>query len=333
MKLTIAMSAVAVVLLLTVPMSAWGQSSIEVTATSSEGGVVSGTATASGGGRSGSCRLTAGRCVIRGLPPGRYVVTVAPQGGVSVRRTVNLVRSPVSASFVVRSATIVRPPSVKIGPAGSKRIRPGARITPSARKNLASGARVAVQGTATFARGTPASGVIDVRRGGVSVGYVDVRTGRFSIFDLTPGRYVLTLTSPDRSPVTREVRVGTSFATVAFVVSDDAPSAPRKVLGHRISVGPAGSNAAARPRELGSGARLAVQGTATHARGTPAAGVIEARLGGTLVGTSRVVTGRFSLFDLSPGRYTVTFRPDQGSPQARTVTVTTTFATIAFVVP
>jgi hypothetical protein len=295
------------------PRPATAQGAIEVTVSTAGGAPGSGTATATGSGRSASCRVVAGRCVIASLPPGSYTVTVVAPGSAPVRRPVTVVRGTVAVQFVVSSS----PDGASRSPVDAVAARGG--------RDLGSGSRLAIQGTATYERGTPVAGTVEVRRGGQGIGRVRVTSGRFVVYDLDPGTYELTFTPDGQAPQRRAVSVGGAPVVVSFVVHGADPGLSLNLQAQHPAHGAGG-------RDLSVGSRLVIQGTATTMRGTPAAGVVEVRAGGALVGTARVVTGRFAVYDLAPGSYRLTLRPVTGEPVERNAMVGAVPVTVAFVV-
>jgi hypothetical protein len=223
---------------------------------------------------------------------------------------VTVVRGTVAVRFVVSSS----PDGVSRSPVDAVAARGG--------RDLGAGSRLVVQGTATFTSGTPATGTVDVLRGPQEVGRTRVNTGRYSIYDLDPGGYELVFTPSGKAPMRRSVSVGRAPVTVNFVVSEEEAGG----LGVRVERQVPGG------RDLSAGRRLVIQGLATTMRGTPAAGVVEVRAGGALVGTARVVTGRFTIHDLAPGSYRLTLRPEAGQPIDRNVEVGSAPINVSFVV-
>lgn len=61
-------------------------------------------------------------------------------------------------------------------------------------------------------------------------------------------------------------------------------------------------------RNLAQGRRLCVQGAMVDAAGRPSDGTVTVRQGASVIGTVRSVAGRFSMFDLAPGRYELSTR-------------------------
>ncbi|GMU80078.1 MAG: hypothetical protein AMXMBFR46_28630 [Acidimicrobiia bacterium] len=56
-------------------------------------------------------------------------------------------------------------------------------------------------------------------------------------------------------------------------------------------------------RDLGRGSRVCAQGSVTDSLGRPADATVTVTRDGATLGTVRSVAGRFSMFDLPPGRY------------------------------
>lgn len=323
----VALSFVLLVALLFLPERAEAQGSVNVTVTTPGGSPPSGTAVASGRGSSGRCALRAGRCTIRGLRPGTYTVTVSSPGRSAMRRSVRVNAGPAQVRFTAPAPANSRRRASPMHAVGSSHRPPSGSST-----NIGSGSRIVVQGTVTTSRGTPASGTIEVRRNGRSIGSVRITSGRYSIYDLSPGSYQLVLRSSGSASQNRNVTVGPRPLTINFVASASSAadsSGSVRVRGPLGTASPAGSSS----RNLASGSRLVVQGTATTRRGTPAVGTIEVRRGGSLIGTSSVTSGRFSIYDLASGSYEISLRTSSGVVARRTVTVGSSPVTLTLVAP
>ena len=90
--------------------------------------------------------------------------------------------------------------------------------TPSAR-DLGRGNRVCAQGNVTDALGRPADATVTVTRDGATIGTVRSVAGRFSMFDLPPGRYALRAVSArDGSVVQQGLDLGADVARVVVRV-------------------------------------------------------------------------------------------------------------------
>ena len=222
----VALAAAVFALGLAAPDDAMAQGSIQVSATSRAGTPVTGTATARGQGGTYSCTLRAGVCVMGSVVPGSYAVTLSVVGSPPLRRSVTVGRTRASVVFAVSTARSTTPHVTKSyerrpsggAPPGATGYRPVHTKSVSARQ-LSTGSRLVVQGTATDRAGTPVAGSIEVRRGTTFIGTARVVTGRFTIFDLPPGTYTLTLREQSGGRATRTVTVGRSPLTVVLVAA------------------------------------------------------------------------------------------------------------------
>lgn len=166
--------------------------------------------------RTTSVRTTGSRPMVVGARPSARATTVraTPQ----VQRTPTVYRGGTRTNTRVQPrATASRPqpqvtgtrrtattasPFVTASPGAA---RPSARATATAgptqtagtvrARNLASGARLCVQGQVMDGAGRPADATLTVSQGGRVVGSVRSVAGRFSMFDLAPGGYQMTVQS------------------------------------------------------------------------------------------------------------------------------------------
>lgn len=116
-------------------------------------------------------------------------------------------------------------------------------------------------------------------------------------------RVVIVIRTP---PATPPVAATTEPSTGSGGPTGSAPTAPAaKPTKPAATPSKAVSSSTSRLRNLSRGSRLAVQGTVLDASGrlTNATVVLEAR--GIAVGRATCVGGRFSIYDIKPGTYTV----------------------------
>lgn len=98
------------------------------------------------------------------------------------------------------------------------------------------------------------------------------------------------------------------------------PGHPQPV-GSTMSVQGAAVNPGAAPRNLGTGQRASVLGTAQDQRGRRVEGSVTVTQAGRTIGTVSTTGGSFTCFDLPAGSYNVSFRALTGQQASRDVVV------------
>jgi len=284
------------------PAAASADARVQVRLTDAEGRPVDGVVTLRKNGVTRRCRTTAARCTIT-APAGTYRVTLDPSRGsappartlrvpasgtVSLALTARPART-VSATPVTRRATAVRSPDDSEGDDGD--------TSGSGTSTAGSGSSGRTATRATAVRRTTSTSA--VRRTGSTSG---VRLG-------TP--------RPSRpARVTAAVpATGTTRTTARRIRRSDGQRRPRTV--RAVSARPVET---AR-RNLAEGETLTAQGRVLDRAGRPTDATLTFRRSGTVVGHARTTAGRFSLYDLPNGTYSVSLRSSRGTTATRRLTV------------
>lgn len=312
---------VAIWALAAAPGVALAQGQVRVRLTDGAGRPVDGTVTLSGTTRA-SCRTTAGSCTLRAAP-GDYQASVRPvRGSAPAPRRVRVTRGgSVSLSFRVGSAPAtapLRPGSIPTGSIRPAPSRPGVSVRPSARPGVRTVPRASPTRPAPprpVAR--PGSPAVTTRP--ATTRPATPRTPRPAprvAPALRPGPTVRpnpAVSTVRPSPTTRPapgvtVRPGTTPTTPPspFVRPATATARPG-------SVTPGGG------RDLSRGGHLCAQGQVLDSVGRPVDATLSFSAQGRALGQVRTTAGRFSLFDLAPGRYSVRITPTRGAPQTASV--------------
>jgi hypothetical protein len=106
------------------------------------------------------------------------------------------------------------------------------------------------------------------------------------------------LTVPAAGTVTLALAIGPPPASTGTTITSGTSTVTATAPGTAIAPRPA-------TRNLGTGTRLVVSGQVQDAAGRPTDGTVTVLQGAQTIGTATTTAGRFSLFDLAAGAYTV----------------------------
>ncbi|MCA9614744.1 MAG: carboxypeptidase regulatory-like domain-containing protein [Myxococcales bacterium] len=252
-----------VFMLVATSVSAQTTGTVQVRVVDSAGRPLDGTVTFRAGNATQTCRTVASRCSIA-LPPGTWSAEVAPTRESSAGPLQVAVRAGVVASVTFRT-------------------RPATTPTTTAVVTTATGASTVAPATTTTTATVRTPVVQTAATNGVQ------RTTRPRTSLRTTPR--ATATAP----------VATSTATNGVATNAVSPVATTPRI---VTTAPATTTTTVDTgRNLGTGTRVCAQGSVMDSAGRPADATVTVSRDGTTLGTVRSVAGRFSMFDLPPGRY------------------------------
>lgn len=136
----------------------------------------------------------------------------------------------------------------------------------------------------------------------------------------TTGSINLALRALDAPASTTTPRTGTTQTGSTSASSGGSPSTSGSTSSATASTSPSTSTASS-ARNLSSGRTLAAQGQITDSAGRPADATLTVKRGTQTVGTARSTAGRFSLYDLSAGSYTIQAAGVRGGTGGATVSI------------
>ncbi|MEM9193057.1 MAG: hypothetical protein AAGF12_28035 [Myxococcota bacterium] len=329
------------------PLSANGRVNVRVL--DGQGRPTDGQVTLSGQRGTYRCRTTAGRCVIA-APTGSYQATVRPTRGAAAGAVQVTVPAQGSSSCVLRTMTqtngqaapittpastqpviqlnrsavmeIQRSPSYRrvsaVSQSTAQRVRPAIATQPATRPTSTT---MGPTTTLTTNRG--------VQR---TVGQSGVRLSTSQAQHITTAMRV-SPTTPTGSPTTPAggsgaVSGGSSGGVIV------PPGHPPTSTGTTTTAGTVTATPGTpAPRNLGTGSRMAAQGTVLDSAGRPSDATITVHRGARVVGTVRTTAGRFSIFDVDGGSYRFALRSSRGTEASRTVNLSSRVDRLTLRVP
>jgi hypothetical protein len=277
-----------VVTLVSVGALAQSTGTVQVRVIDSAGRPLDGTVTFRSGNATQTCRTVASRCSIA-LAPGSWSADVAPA------------REASSGAQTL---------SVRAGSVASVTFRTRAASAPAATTTVATTPTVRTTTTTPTVRTTTTPTVRTTTTPTVRTTTPTIRTAP-GVTTTTPTVATTpTVTTPRATGVTRttQPRIVTApgvRTTTPASTQVQATTTPRIVATAPASTS-VGTTTPATPepgRDLSRGSRVCAQGTVSDAAGRPADATVTVSRDGAVVGTVRSVAGRFSMFDLPPGRY------------------------------
>lgn len=265
---------------------------VQVRVIDSAGRPLDGTVTFRSGNATQTCRTVASRCSIA-LAPGSWSADVAPTREASSGAQTVSVRagSVASVTFRTRAASA---PAATTTVATTPTVRT-TTTTPTVRTTTTPMVRTTTTPTVRTTTTTPTIRTAP----GVTTTTPTVAT--------TP-----TVTTPRATGVTRttttQPRIVTApgVSTTAAASTQVQPTTTPRIVATAPATTSVGTTTLATPapvRDLSRGSRVCAQGTVSDAAGRPADATVTVSRDGAVVGTVRSVAGRFSMFDLPPGRY------------------------------
>jgi len=290
------------------PTVAMAQARVMVSLVDGAGRPVDGTVTLTGP-ASASCRTTAGRCTLS-AQAGNYRASASPTRGTPPPPRMLNVPSAGNVSLVLRVGDAA--PSATVRPAI---VRPGV-IQPAAPRTTTT--RPGTQATVRPATVSPRP-VYASPAPRTNVARAPVAAGR-------PAPTVQT--SPPRTTVQAGavVRPGTAVASPGSAQPVSPFLTPAQATPQTAPAGSVGRN-------LGQGSHLCAQGQVLDSAGRPLDATLRFESGGRVVGDVRSTAGRFSLFDLPPGTYSVNIMPTRGAATRANVNLPAGVARLVFRVP
>lgn len=203
---------------------------VDVELKDASGRLANGEVTLSLGSVSKSCRTVGGRCSIT-LAAGSYQVRLVPTNGATTTSQVSVPASgSIRLSLRITPATAATPttPTTPAAPTVTADKRTATTQAGTVRAagttqagtvraagttkvpNLSSGRVMRVQGSVVDTSGRLANAAITIEQNGRTVGTAKCVGGRFSIFDLSPGTYVLRAVATDGRQASNRLTVKTT---------------------------------------------------------------------------------------------------------------------------
>jgi hypothetical protein len=257
---------------------------VQVRVVDSAGRPLDGTVTFRSGNTTLQCRTVASRCSI-GLAAGTWSADVAPTRESSPGAQTVAVQAGSVASLTFRTrAAATTTATTTAAPTATTRTTT-TTTTATTRTTTATTATPTVRANVQPSVGTAVA---------PSVTAPGVRT-------VTPST-ATTATSPSTAP--RATAPGVTATAPGVVTTAPGVTAVSPTVAPRVvTTTTTTPSTTATTRDLGRGTRVCAQGSVTDSLGRPADATVTVTRDGTTLGTVRSVAGRFSMFDLPPGRY------------------------------
>ena len=289
---------------------------IQVRVTDAAGRPTEGRVTLTGQAGTHRCTTTAGRCTLRARG-GSYRITLAPaRGAAPPPRTVAVPASgtiALTAAAAPARATTAAAPSSSGGMARA----PTPSTTPRPTKSVSTRNLGAAAALGRAPRGITGGGAATTPPS-VPAGS-NVRSATRSSTSLSPSALAASRTFAAGRPST----TGSQGGDPAVAPSREPAAAPSQrtdaLAAQRLA-----ARAAPDPElpNLGAGRRLVAQGTVLDRAGRPVDGTLTVVRNGTAIGRVQTTAGRFSIFDVTQGNYTVNVVSSRGTRASRPLRIT-----------
>lgn len=255
---------------------------VQVRVVDSAGRPLDGTVTFRSGNTTLQCRTVASRCSI-GLAAGTWSADVAPtrESSAGAQTVAVQAGSVASLTFRTRAATTTATPTA---PTATTRTTT-TTTTATTRTTTATTATPTVRANVQPSVGTAVAPSVRTAPG--------VRT-------VSPTTTTTTATTTPRATAPGVTATAPGVVTTAPGVTTVSPTVAPRVVTTTTATTP---STTATTRDLGRGTRVCAQGNVTDSLGRPADATVTVTRDGATLGTVRSVAGRFSMFDLPPGRY------------------------------
>lgn len=250
---------------------------VQVRVVDSAGRPLDGTVTFRSGNTTLQCRTVASRCSI-GLAAGTWSADVAPtrESSAGAQTVAVQAGSVASLTFRTRAAATTTTTPTRTTPTTTTTTT--ATATPTVRANVQPTVGTAVAPSVRTAPG--------------------VRTVTPTATATTTSPSTTTTTVP-RATAPGVTATAPGVVTTAPGVTTVSPTVAPRVVTTTATT----PSTTATTRDLGRGTRVCAQGSVTDSLGRPADATVTVTRDGATLGTVRSVAGRFSMFDLPPGRY------------------------------
>lgn len=251
---------------------------VQVRVVDSAGRPLDGTVTFRSGNTTLQCRTVASRCSI-GLAAGTWSADVAPtrESSAGAQTVAVQAGSVASLTFRTRAAATTTTTPTRTTPTTTTTTTT-ATATPTVRANVQPTVGTAVAPSVRTAPG--------------------VRTVTPTATATTTSPSTTTTTVP-RATAPGVTATAPGVVTTAPGVTTVSPTVAPRVVTTTATT----PSTTATTRDLGRGTRVCAQGSVTDSLGRPADATVTVTRDGATLGTVRSVAGRFSMFDLPPGRY------------------------------